>query len=190
MVLDSQRWKCVEVAPAILFSIEGLSAVRGREPGRRSWITLAEGRVEDVSDHHLSLDDDVTLGYVLPPQVDLARLKGQDVKLSLSDEPAGVGPRAQMLSIADLEGTLRLFARFGPAGRVHSIGNARVRTALSQRPEGPMAIGTEQLQYVLHVGEHVRMREGSSEFVVQFLARTAYDYVAYVIAEKELWRRR
>jgi hypothetical protein len=189
MVLDSQRWKSVDVAPAILFSIEGLSAVRGRDPTRRGWITLAEGRVDDVSDHHLALDDDVTLGYVLPPQVDLSPLKGQDVKLSLSDEPAGIGPRAQMLSIADVEGTLRLFARFGPAGRVHSIGKSRVRTALSQRPRGPMAIGTEHLQYVLHVGEHVRMREAGCEFIVQFLSRTAYDYVAYVIAEKELWRR-
>jgi hypothetical protein len=190
MVLDSQRWKCVEAAPAILFSIEGLSAVRGREPGRRSWITLAEGRVEDVSDHHLALDDDVTLAFVLPPEIDLTPLRGQDVKLSLSDEPDGGAPRAQMLSIADDAGALRLFARFGPAGKVHSIGRSRVRTALSQRRDGPMAIGTEQLQYVLHVGEHVRMREPSGEFVVHFLARTPYDYVAYVIAEKALWKRR
>lgn len=46
------------------------------------------------------------------------------------------------------------------------------------RGRGPMAFGTEKLQYMVQVGEHVRV------------ARTAYDYVAYVIAHKALWLRR
>ena len=44
-------------------------------------------------------------------------------------------------------------------------------------------------QYVIHVGETVRVRDGEDKVVVSFLARTAFDYVAYVIAERGLWVR-
>ena len=64
MVLDSQRWKCVEAVPPILFSVEGLSAVRGREPRPRGLADRRRGRVDDVRDHHVVLEDDVTLAYV------------------------------------------------------------------------------------------------------------------------------
>lgn len=186
MVLDSQRWRCVEAVPPILFSVEGLSAVRGREPGRRGWLTVAEGRVDAVREHHLVLEDDVRLAYVLPPGIDLRALVGSYVKLALSDEPAVAGPRAQMLTVSDAAGSFRLLARFGPAGHVHSVAGARVRTALSQRPDGPMAVGTDQLQYVVQVGQQVRLPVAPGDFVVHYLARTAYDYVAYVIAEHAL----
>lgn len=188
MVLDSQRWKCVESVPPILFSVEGLSAVRGRDPDRRGWITVAEGTVEDVRNHHVVLEDDVRLAYVLPPRVDLRPLRGTYVKITLSDEPAASGPRAQTLTIADRHGTPRLLARFGPSGRVCWMGRARVQAALSQRPDGPMTVGTDRIQYVVQVGEHVRMREPAGDFVVHFVARTAFDYVTYVVAEQALWR--
>lgn len=186
MVLDSQRWKCVEAVPPILFSIEGLSAARGREPGRRGWLTVAEGRVDAVGGHHVVLEGDVRLAYILPPRIDLRSLLGAYVKLALKDEPPISGPRAQMLTISD-PGGMRLVARFGPAGQALAAGSTRVRTALSQRPDGPMAVGTDRLQYVVHVGERVRLRLPSGDFVVQYMARTAYDYVAYVIAEQALW---
>jgi len=187
MVMDSQRWKCVEAVPAILFSIEGLSAIRAREPARRGWLTVAEGRVDEVGEHHLVLEDEVTLTFVLPQALDLRPLRGARVKLALADEPAADGPRAQTLSISDAQGRVRLIARYGPAGQTHLIGRARVRTAVSQRPDGPIAFGTEKLQYVVHVGGRVRVREGEGEYVVHFVARTAYDYVAYVIADRALW---
>ena len=187
MVLDSQRWKCVESVPPLLFSIEGLSAVRGREPGRRGWLTIAEGRVGAVDEHHVRLQDDVTLAYVVPSRVDLRPLRDEYVKLMLHDEPAVTGPRAQTLTIADAAGRPLLLARYGPAGQTHAIGKSRVRTVLSQRPDGPMAFGTEKLQHLVHVGEHVRVREPVGEFVMHFVARTAYDHVAYVIADRALW---
>jgi len=187
MVLDSQRWRCVEAIPPLLFSVEGLSAVRGREPGSRGWLSIAEGRVEAVGDHHVDLEGDVTLAYVVPPRVDLRPLRGAYVKLTLTDEPASAGPRAQVLTIADAAGRPLLLARFGRAGQVHAIGKSRVRTAVSQRPGGPMAFGTDKLQYVVHVGDHVRVREPVGEFVLHFVARTAYDYVAYVIVDETLW---
>jgi hypothetical protein len=187
-MLDSQRWRFVEAVPAILFSVEGQSAVRGRR--NRGWLTVAEGLVDDVGEHQLVLDDDVTLAFVLPPRIDLRPLRGTHVKLALDDEPPGAGPRAQMLTVADLGGHTRLIARFGQAGRSHALGAMRVRTALSQRPDGPMAFGTDQLQYVVHVGQHVRVREPAGEFVMHFVARTSFDYVAYVIADAALWSRR
>jgi hypothetical protein len=186
MVLDSQRWKCVESIPPLLFSIEGLSAVRGRG-GRTGWLTLAEGVVETVRPRHLVLEDDVTLGYVLPPRVDLRPLVASRVKLTLADEPVVVGPRAQTLTVADATGRTLLLARFGKAGQAHVLGKSRVRTALSQRPDGPIAFGTDRLQYVVQVGEYVRVQEPGGEFVVCFLARTAYDYVAYLIVDRTLW---
>jgi hypothetical protein len=201
MVLDSQRWRCVgrvdhttrtpesrpEAVPPLLFSVEGLTAVRGLEAGRRGWLTLAQGRVDEVGDHHVGLDGDVTLAYVVPSRVDLRPLRGAYVKITLTDEPAPAGQRAQMLTISDEAGHPLLHARFGPAGQTHAIGKSRVRTTLSQRPNGPMAFGTEKLQYMVHVGDHVRVHEPVGEFVVHFAARTAYDYVAYVIAHKALW---
>jgi hypothetical protein len=187
MVLDSQRWKCVEAVPPLLFSVEGPSAVRGREPGRPGWLTLAEGRVVDVGEHHVRLEGEVTLAYVVPSRIDLRPLRGAHVKITLNDEPATAGPRAQMLTVADDAGRPLLLARFGPPGQTHAIGQSRVRTTLSQRPNGPMAFGTEQLQYMVQVGEHVRVREPVGEFVVHFVARTRYDYVAYVIAQNGLW---
>jgi hypothetical protein len=50
-----------------------------------------------------------------------------------------------------------------------------------------MAFGTEKLQYVVHVGEHVRVREPARQYVLHYVARTSYDYAAYVIAEAALW---
>jgi hypothetical protein len=187
MVLDSQRWKCVEAVPPLLFSVDGPAAVRGREPGRRGWLTIAQGRVEDVGDRHLGLEGDVTLAYVVPSRIDLRSLRGAYVKLTLTDEPAAAGPRAQMLTVSNEAGNPLLLARFGPAGHTHAIGKSRVRTTLSQRPDGPMAFGTEKLQYMVEVGGHVRVHEPVGEFVVHFVARTAFDHVAYVIAHKALW---
>jgi hypothetical protein len=204
MVLDSQRWRCVgrvdhtaqtpesrpDAVPPLLFSIEGQTAVRGREPGRRGWLTIAQGRVDDVGDHHVGLESGVTLAYVVPSRIDLRPLHGAYVKITLNDEPAPAGPRAQMLTLSDEAGHPLLLARFGPAGQTHAIGKSRLRTTLSQRPHGPMAFGTDKLQYMVQVGEHVRVHEPVGEFIVHFAARTAHDHVAYVIAHKALWAAR
>jgi hypothetical protein len=187
MVVDSQRWKCVEAVPAIAFSVEGTTAVRAKEPSARGWLTVAEGVVERLEEQRLELDGDVTLSFTLPARARLEPLVGSRVKLALREEPAGAGPRAQTLVVADERGRTRLVARYGSAGQTHTIGMTRVRTALSQRPHGPMAFGTDRLQYVVHVGQHVPMRYAADEFVVSFVARTAFDYVAYVVAERALW---
>jgi hypothetical protein len=187
MVLDSQRWRCVEAVPALLFSVDGTTAVRARDRAGRGWLTVAEGWVDQVDEHCLVFADGVTLAFVLPPRVDLSSLEGRHVRLALNDEPSTTGPRAQTLSITDHDRRPLLAARFGPAGQVHTIGRSRVRASLSQRPDGPMAFGTEQLQYVVKVGQHVRVCDGNADLVVHFVARTAYDHVAYVIVDRSLW---
>jgi hypothetical protein len=192
MVIDSQRWKCVEAVPAFLFSIDGVSAMRAREPAQRGWLTTAEGCVSEVRDHHLVLGGEVVLSHSLPGCVSLASLLGSRITLWLCEEPSTSGPRAQTLVITareDESGAItRLVARFGPAGQEHAIGGTlRVRAALSQRPGGPMTFGTDRLQYVVHVGRHVRVSDERGEYVVHLESRTAFGYVAYAIVDRSLW---
>jgi hypothetical protein len=197
MVIDSQRWKCVEAVPAFLFRLDGVSAVRARDAAQRGWLTVAEGVVSEVREHHLVLGGEVVLTHSLPARVSLASLLGQRLTLSLREEPSASGPRAQTLVIAGRGGrsdaVTRLVARFGPAGEEHSLGGTlRVRAALSQRPGGPMTFGTDRLQYVVHVGRHVRIRDGRDErgeYVVHLEARTDFGYVAYAIVDGALWVR-
>lgn len=189
MARDSQQWRCVEAVPPILFSIDGLSAVRARSPQRRGWLTVAEGIVDEVLGDQLVIGADVTLGFSLPERVKLEPLSGTHVHVALHDEATATGPRAQTLVMSDARGHALLVARYGPAGHVHALGSMRVRAALSQRHGGPMTFGTEVLQYLVQVGEHVRMRGPDGDLVVSFVARTAFDYVAYAIVDARLWLR-
>lgn len=192
MFADSQqRWRCVEAVPALEFHIDGTSAVRAREPSQRGWLTVAEGLVTEVHDRELVVGGDVSVFHSLPACISLRPLLGTRVKVALSDEPSVSGPRAQTLVLTQLGGRVArvsLVARYGSAGRVHSLGRSlELRTALSQRPGGPMTFGTARLQYVLHVGRHARVASPEGEHVIHFEARTAFDYVAYAIAERSLW---
>lgn len=185
--VDSHKWRCVEAVPPIAFSIDGLSAVRARQPEKRGWLTVAEGVVGDVRGESLMIGDDVTLAFDLPQRVKLHPLAGTHVRVALQDEVSVTGPRPQTLVVNDARGRTLLVGRYGPAGQVHSIGSMRVRAALSQRHGGPMTFGTEALQYLVQVGEHVRMRGPDGELVICFAARTAFDYVAYAIVDARLW---
>jgi hypothetical protein len=187
MVMDGHQWEHAEPAPAIAFSIDGQTAVRARDPMRGSWMTVAEGFVERVSRGRLSLEDDVTLSYTLPAGVDLAPLAGSHVRLMLDDQ-GGPHGRAQTLTIAGTDRRTCLVACYGPAaGRAHTFGRTRVRAALSQRPGGPLVFGSDALQYVLQVGDAVRLRDGQRELLMRYVERTPFDYAAYVIAEARLW---
>jgi hypothetical protein len=190
MPVESQRWRCVEAVPALLFSVEGPGVVDAGRGPRLGRLTVAEGLVHEVDAHTLVLEGDVRLCFFLPERVDLTSLLGQHVKLALNDETSTAGPHPQTLSITDAAGRPLVVARFGPAGHVHTIGRSRVRGSLSQRPDGPMVFGTDRLQYVVQVGQHVRVCDGSGDLVVCFVARTAYDYVAYVIVDRALWTER
>lgn len=196
MVVDSQRWRCVEAVPAFRFHLEGTSAVRAADASRGGWLTYAEGIVSEASGETLVVGGDVTLVHTLPACITLRALEGKRLHLSLSDEVSPSGPRAQTLVISERQGATghavpRLVARYGRAGMIHAIGRGTlVRAALSQRPGGPMTFGTDKLQYVVHVGQHLRAAgPGGGEFVMHFEARTKFDYVAYAIVDRALWAR-
>jgi hypothetical protein len=189
MVMDTHQWQSVEAEAAVAFNIAGQTAVRARDPMRGSWITVAEGFVANVSARRLELEDDVTLTYALPGGIDLSPLVGSHVRIMLREDGSGAGRRAQTLTISGSDGRACLVARFGPgAGQVHTVGKLRLRAALSQRPGGPMVFGTDKLQYVLQVGEMLWLNDGQRDFVMRFVARTACDCAAYVVAERRLWQ--
>jgi hypothetical protein len=158
------------------------------EPISRGRFIAATGRVIEIGPRHLELEGGVSLRFTLPPAVLLAPLAGTTVKIAVHDEPCPGGPMAQTLVIADAQALPRIIARFGPAGSAHTVGRWRVRTAISRRPHGPMAFGTEKLQFVIHAGDTVAVHDGAEEFVVSFVARTPLDYVSYIIAQRSLWR--
>jgi hypothetical protein len=192
MVVDSQRWKCVEAVPAFRFGLDGVSAVRDHDVGRRGWLTTAEGVVGEVGERHLVMGGEIVLSHSLPGCLSLWALRGTRVRLGLHDERSSSGPRAQTLVVGVREGgsnvVTKLVARFGPAGVEHVIGpSLRVRTALSQRSGGPMTFGTERLQYVVHVGRHAQLADAHGEYVVHVDSRTAFDYVAYAVVDRSLW---
>jgi hypothetical protein len=190
VAVDSRSsWKCVDVAPAIHFALEGDSSVRPRRTTRGSILT-AEGRVETVEDGRLWLTDghDVALCFQLPAAIDLSPMIGSRARVTLRDEPNATLHPGQLLSLTDGDGRVRMIACYGPAQAEHVLGDMHVRVALSQRSGGPVVFGTSQLQCIVHVGEHVEVSDASGAWVMHVVARTARGHVAYVIADRAFWR--
>ncbi len=191
-MLDSQpSWKCVEAVPAIHFAFEGDSSVRPRRVSRKVSILTAEGRVESVDDGRMWLTDghEVALAFELPAAIDLTPMIGRRARVTLRDEPLASGPMGQLLTISDVDGSVRMIACYGAVqGSMHALGDMNVRVALSQRAGGPIVFGTSQLQSVVHVGEHVEVSDASGAWIMHVVARTASGYAAYVIVERGLWR--
>jgi hypothetical protein len=190
-VLDSAPWKCVEAVPAIGFSLEGQSAVRVHALRQKTSITAAEGRVASIADGRLCLVEGnaVSLRFSLPRSIDLRTLVDRRVRMTLRNEPLTNGPVSQLLTIADADGRARVIAHYGPVqGRIHSLGTMDVCASLSQRHRGPMIFGTSLLQCVVFAGEEVTIHDGTSSYVMHFVARMAAGYAAYVIVERSLWR--
>ena len=130
----------------------------------------------------------VTLSHNLPKSIELSRLVGQSLRVTLVDEsPFSVGG-SQTLSISGAGGRVWLVARFGSArGIVHSIGGIEVHAALSRRPTGPLVVGFGALQWLLYPGCHVRFGDSSSTLVVEHLGRASIESLAYVIAESAIY---
>jgi hypothetical protein len=157
-------------------------------------VTTAEGVATWTDDSTLELTSSrrVTLSHNLPSSIDLRPLLGQTLRVTLLDEFAPNAIASQTLCISGIGGRVWLVARFGPVhGVVHTIGTIEVRAALSQRPEGPLVVGTEKLQWLVSPGCHVRLGAAvvglQEELVVEHVARPSTETAAYLIAESAIY---
>ena len=131
--------------------------------------------------------------HELPAVIDLRPLLGLSVHVTTMSE-AGAGEQpTKTLVVSGASGRVWLIAR---SGNVHGVTHAisptchesDVHAALSQRPDGPLVIGTEELQWLVPVGQsaHIRMRDGSvlRAFLVE---RRADGTASYVLADPSLF---
>jgi hypothetical protein len=66
---------------------------------------------------------------------------------------------------------------------VHRIGGVEIRAAASNRPGGPLSIGTHEAQCLLEVGESVQI----GEHIFYVVSRGAAG-ATYAIVDRALWR--
>jgi len=144
-----------------------------------------------IEKDRLGITDDgsVSLQFSLPPAVDLGALLGEHVRVTLRSEVRDRGPAAQLLTIGDQRGRVRLVAHYGPAqGNVHEVSGVLLRAALSQRDGGPLVFGTTELQCPVEVGQHVVLEVAGADLVMHFVARSPDGAAAYVIVDRAMWR--
>jgi hypothetical protein len=186
--LASKVWTKAPLA----FVLTGASSID--DPSQRCQVLRSAGTVSHVDATSLTLerpDAPVILGHNLPSTIDLRSLLGQSLEVTLVEDfsPGYVGP-SQTLSLAAPTGSVWLIARCGPVhGAVHSIGRSEVRAALSQRPGGPLVVGTSELQWLVQAGCHVRLGGRAAGLVALHIARVSTESAAYLIAESAIYKR-
>ena len=163
--------------------------------------TTVDGVVQRVDGTNLWLrahpagDDvaafDVCVEHRLPSSVNLAPLIGLAVRATMVCEE-GRGESARTLTINGHDGRVWLIARSGTVqGVTHVVsttpGEPVIHAALSQRPLGPLVIGTPELQRLVRVGESalVRMPSGAV-WRALFVQRQQDGTASYVLADDAL----
>ena len=109
--------------------------------------------------------------------------------MTLLDEALPAGGTGQTLTLTGDDGRLWLIARYGVVrGDTHALCGTELRAALSQRAEGPLMIGTPELQWLVQAGGSVKIPCGAQQLVLHFLARAANGCAAYLVADAAVWR--
>lgn len=181
----------VERLVPLYFSLSGDTSVvpEGAVVGSR--IRSAEGIAALASAACLRLDMPgrrIELAHNLPATLDLTPLLGHLLRVTLVEETTTAGIPSQTLTLCGALGQVWLIARLGPVrGVVHAIGGAEVHAALSQRPDGPLVVGTRELQGLAYPGGHMRLPGPRGTIVVEFVARVSSDTAAYVLAEEAVY---
>jgi hypothetical protein len=130
-----------------------------------------------------------TLTHNLPRSVDLSSLLGDGVRITLVEEATPAGVPSQTLTLSGAGGQVWLIARLGPArGVVHAIGGTEVHAALSQRPDGPLVVGTRHLQGLAYPGGQVWLPGSRGSVIAVLLARVSSDTAAYLLADDAIYR--
>jgi len=181
----------VERLVPLHFSLSGDTSVVAEDAAGGSRIRSAEGIAWRADSSSLCLElpgRRVELCHNLPASIHLRPLLGQWLRITLVDEVNPTGFPSQTLTLCGALGQVWLIARFGPVrGVIHAIGGAEVHAALSQRPDGPLVVGTRQLQGLAYPGGHMRLPGPHSAIVVELVARLSSDTAAYVVAEGAIY---
>jgi hypothetical protein len=139
---------------------------------------------------HGQHEDDVCVLHELPVGVDLGYLVGRSVRATTVSEQVASETPSRTLTIQDDDGRAWLIARTGP---VHGVTHAvspdapTLHAALSQRPDGPLVIGTSELQWLVPVGQSALVCMPNGALFRALLARRNRDGTAsYVIVDERL----
>jgi hypothetical protein len=175
----------------LFFSLSGDTSVVSEDTAGLSRIRSAEGIAWRADSSRLCLElpeRRATLGHNLPRSVDLSCLLGDAVRITLVEETTPAGVPSQTLTLSGAAGQVWLIARLGPVrGVVHAIGGAEVHAALSQRPDGPLVVGTRQLQGLAYPGGHVWLPGSHGSVVALLLARVSSDTAAYLLVDDAIY---
>jgi hypothetical protein len=134
---------------------------------------------------------EVGVRHDLPTSVLLGALIGRSVRISIVCDTgprgaSGEEHRGRTLTICSDEGRVWLIARSGAVrGLTHALPGGRIlRVALSQRPAGPLVIGTSELQWLVSAGQPatLRMPDGDA-FHVRLIERRPDDTASYVLGD-------
>jgi hypothetical protein len=128
-------------------------------------------QTEPISPDELS--DLRVLRDALPTAVALSQLLDRRVRVT----------RSQNVVTAFEGGHVWVIVGIDQTQAVHQLGKLEVRAAVSQRPGGPLSIGTPDTQWLLRVGEHATV----GDYVVHVVARGAAG-VSYAIVDRVFWR--
>jgi hypothetical protein len=177
----------VERLVPLYFGLEGDTSVVSEDAAGLSRIRSAEGIAWRADSSRLCFEVPerrAALNHNLPATIDLSPLLGHSLRVTLVEETSPGGVPSQTLTLCGALGRVWLIARLGPVrGVVHAIGGAEVHAALSQRLDGPLVVGTRELQGLVNPGGHVHLPGSRGAIVVQLVARVSSDTAAYVLAE-------
>ena len=175
-----------------------LQGILRRVDGESLWIgpeRSARGGTETGIRHELA---GLVTGYVagqVTGRVRLDALIGLAVRVTIVREPPPAeakGRRAldRTLTVSGVDGRVWLIARTGTVRGVTHVLSPQVSlgAALSQRPGGPLVIGTSELQWLVSPGTAARlpMRDGTA-FCLLLVDRRPDDTASYVLADESLF---
>jgi hypothetical protein len=109
---------------------------------------------------------------ILPPAVDLTPLRDRRVRFTRAEDVFAITEGGRVWLILGID----------RVSSVHRVGGLEIRAAASNRPGGPVAIGTREAQCLLQVGESVLV----GDHVLYVISRGARG-VSYAIVDRALW---
>lgn len=134
--------------------------------------------------HDLAASDELSdlrvLRDALPTAVDLSRLLDRRVRIVRSDGGVvSICEGGHVWVVLALEQQQLLPHQ----PQSHVLGTLEIRAAASQRPGGPLSIGTREAQWLLDVGQHAII----GDYVVHVVARGATGFT-YALVDRVFWR--